>query len=666
MIKKSTFLLLISCIFCANLFAQNCNPSVDTNKINIACKDSAQLFAGFSKINKSKVGNNTYSSIVFTNPNNGFAVGIFDSVVTTTNGGASWTSTKINNLNYAKSISFPNSTVGYICPAYVDSTVLKTTDGGTSWNPTVSYPGNCILKTLFFLDSDTGFVAGFSNDESRFSTFMRTYNGGISWKKYDLPMFTPNAFESMWFTSGKKGFALSFGRVVMTTDGGDTWQIMNSDTMTKLNSIFFSDQNTGYAVGDGGRIIKTVDGGSTWEILNHNYTNQLNSLYFTDNKNGFTAGWGIILRTIDGGQTWHPIYDDQITKFASIFFQDPTTGYAIAEDGTLLKITDIDNATFSWLPTIGLDNPNSPTPIAKPAIPTTYTATITPNPSTGCNNSYVDSVTVNYIPTNTPAICLVSIRDTKNFLVWDKPINSNIDSFYIWRESDLTDVYEKIGSTAYTDSCVFTDNSSNSEIQSNKYKISILDVCGMESNKSEAHRTIHLSINQGCTLIWQEYLGFNVDTYKIFRGTSIDSLYLIGSTAGSNNQFTDNLAPEGKLYYQISGSSSSVCNPSKGYNSTRSNIASTFNNGIATMDYSKTFNISPNPNTGHFNIKFTDNTNQEQVITITNILGNIVYKETIPNQSDTKLDLSNLANGIYTISVSNATQIITKKIIIQK
>jgi len=71
-----------------------------------------------------------------------------------------------------------------------------------------------------------------------------------------------------------------------------------------LHSVHFSDDNTGYAVGDVGTIIKTLDGGTTWTVLTSGTTDRFNSAYFPDVNTGYVVGdSGTIVKTIDGGIT---------------------------------------------------------------------------------------------------------------------------------------------------------------------------------------------------------------------------------------------------------------------------------------------------------------------------------------------------------------------------
>ena len=79
---------------------------------------------------------------------------------------------------------------------------------------------------------------------------------------------------------------------------------LSSGTNSRLNSVHFTDINTGYAVGEGGTVLKTVNGGASWIILSYQTTsNFLQSVYFTDDNFGYAVGEaGIILKTINGGK----------------------------------------------------------------------------------------------------------------------------------------------------------------------------------------------------------------------------------------------------------------------------------------------------------------------------------------------------------------------------
>ncbi|MBK6539280.1 MAG: hypothetical protein IPG09_16510 [Ignavibacteria bacterium] len=72
-----------------------------------------------------------------------------------------------------------------------------------------------------------------------------------------------------------------------------------------LYSNYFTDANTGYAVGDSGKILKTTDGGSNWLQQISPTRNLLKSVYFVNENTGYVVGdTGVILKTINAGVNW--------------------------------------------------------------------------------------------------------------------------------------------------------------------------------------------------------------------------------------------------------------------------------------------------------------------------------------------------------------------------
>ena len=78
--------------------------------------------------------------------------------------------------------------------------------------------------------------------------------------------------------------------------------------------------------------------------------------------------------------------------------------------------------------------------------------------------------------------------------------------------------------------------------------------------------------------------------------------------------------------------------------------------------------VYPNPSKGMFSINFESKESQNIEISITNYLGEKVFKQEVSNLINTynrTIDLSNKANGIYLLSVKTNNKIFNKKIVIQ-
>ena len=128
------------------------------------------------------------------------------------------------------SVFFPDYNVGYaVGESGCQGTIIKTSDGGKSWETLLSGI-SAPLRSVFFTDINTGYAVG-----GRRHGLLR---GGLL-----------------------RGECNSEEQIILKTiDGGNKWTKLNSVTNEQLNSIFFTDANTGYAVGNNGTILKTTNG----------------------------------------------------------------------------------------------------------------------------------------------------------------------------------------------------------------------------------------------------------------------------------------------------------------------------------------------------------------------------------------------------------------------
>lgn len=75
------------------------------------------------------------------------------------------------------------------------------------------------------------------------------------------------------------------------------WTLLTSGKTNDFTSVYFTDANTGYVVGDdngqgsGGMILKTTNGGSTWNTQTSGVTNDIFSVYFLNANIGYAVGY---------------------------------------------------------------------------------------------------------------------------------------------------------------------------------------------------------------------------------------------------------------------------------------------------------------------------------------------------------------------------------------
>lgn len=336
---------------------------------------------------------------------------------------------------------------------------------------------------------------------------------------------------------------------------------------------------------------------------------------------------------------------------------------------------------YKWTPAVGLSNDTIANPIATVSSATEYTLTITNE--NGCTASDLMKVDVSTL--EKPKIDFVSVSSaTKNVINWTRIANQNVSAYRIYRETNMAENYIKIGDLIDNTSNYFVDTLSAPNVQSNSYKLAVVDVCGNESPMSDSHKTMHLSINQGINgtwnLIWEQYVGFTVSTYNIYRGTTQTDIRQIGSLSGNNSQFTDFTAPSGSVYYQIEAVSSSsagipafgkslVTSSENGLSITsRSNVATNKSavDGIFQLkDLSSALSVYPNPASDKFNLVLNFPLTKKTIVKIFDVAGTQIKSELILSNNQT-INTDILPNGIYMIVVESDAFIAKQKLVVTK
>lgn len=327
--------------------------------------------------------------------------------------------------------------------------------------------------------------------------------------------------------------------------------------------------------------------------------------------------------------------------------------------------TDGGTLKYKWFPSTGLSNDTIANPVVTVNSTIQYTLTVTT--PYGCTTNR--SIRVSLKAMDKPVIGIVGIVNSKNRIAWNKPVSQGIASYLIYKETIVSDVYEKIGTVPYDSLSVYVDASSLPDVKSSKYKISVLDKSGIESPSSDPHKTIHLAINKGqnnsWNLIWEAYEGFKPSTYNIYRGTSPTSLNFLDATSASSTQYSDLEAPSGNVYYQLEVISPNLVNPTKApsqlrsvtatYNSSRSNVAAGIVNGL---DETKSvLSIYPNPVKDVLNIEMEGGSSFE----ILNLTGQLVVRGDL--KENTVVNTGSYKPGMYVVKVKVANGFVFRKII---
>jgi photosystem II stability/assembly factor-like uncharacterized protein len=272
-----------------------------------------------------------FQSVYFTDSQTGYICGTGGYLIKTTNGCENWNYTSTNSFSNFYSVSFISSNTGFAFGSF--GTIMKTTDGAASWQHILNSgiysnirksaytPGNNI-----WIAADSGYV-------------YNSTNLGLSWLTNLKQYKTFQDLFSVHFINSQTGWTCgSKGTVLKTTNSGNGWFSAGISSGQDFKFITFLNANTGYLLGDSlnrlGRILYTSNGGNSWQQI-YSDTAGFYSAYFLNSQTGWVgASKGIILKTTNGGLSWVKYFHIFNTSiFLDIHFINSATGF-IARQGS--------------------------------------------------------------------------------------------------------------------------------------------------------------------------------------------------------------------------------------------------------------------------------------------------------------------------------------------
>jgi len=265
-------------------------------------------------------------------------------------------------------------------------------------------------------------------------------------------------------------------------------------------------------------------------------------------------------------------------------------------------------------------------------------------------------------------ICMVSVDENNhNEIIWKK--QDEVVVYKIYREGTQSGQYDLVATVDYNAPNIWVDTESNAKIRSYRYKISAInDVCDREPVLSDAHKTMHLTINAGqnnsWNLIWTAYEGTAYSTYNIYRtsGDTPGEFALIGTMPSGNTSFSDFSAPEGYVYYMVEIMLNETCNVGKSGSSIKSNIATNAPVGIVETLRATSLQVYPNPTTGKLSI-VSDQFSVER-IEIFDVYGR-KHEGTNARKHERELliDISHLSAGVYFVKIFTEAGEVVRKVV---
>ena len=242
----------------------------------------------------------------------------------------------------------------------VDAYKTLHTRDGESWEEIGTAPFGA--GHMVFTSASTGYLAGNPGMAVNGSNVLyRTTDGGRNWKpvwtcqaKIALAGLTQNfgcVIGQIRFPTPDVGYAVARrascvgcgapSLVAKTTDGGETWTIMTGPGVLEedaVSSLFFLDEQTGFARLDSKKLHITTDGGATWRGI---VASPGEAIQFADP----TVGWAIALGytdlrlayTTDGGKRWTSREVKLPATIRAFSLPRRDRGYIVGESGMIFR-----------------------------------------------------------------------------------------------------------------------------------------------------------------------------------------------------------------------------------------------------------------------------------------------------------------------------------------
>jgi photosystem II stability/assembly factor-like uncharacterized protein len=253
-----------------------------------------------------------------------------------------------------------------------DVGLQQTLNGGQSWTPVQSASGSMSYSGLKVLwDKQHAWVIGdkkihYTEDLSMWKTASYADAAGEATMS---ALHFANAFEG-WLVGGKveededTGTTTYHdeGKVLHTTDGGQTWEVAVSGQPYNYSAVWFTAPTSGLMIGNdaaGSQLFRSEDRGKTWTPVtlpahpSGRPLFALTSLHFFDAQDGWLVGAAgqqdggaanepAALHTRDGGLTWvhEPGYAGSGGMFFDVWPCDPEVAYFVGDWGKIVRWQD--------------------------------------------------------------------------------------------------------------------------------------------------------------------------------------------------------------------------------------------------------------------------------------------------------------------------------------
>ncbi len=170
---------------------------------------------------------------------------------------------------------------------------------------------------------------------------LRTTDGGVSWQPVDTN--ATGFIHDVDFVSPQAGWLVGrFGTVMASSDGGSSWSVQpkTSPYWQFLYSIKMLNELEGWFGGSQGKVWRTTDSGGLWQERSAGASTAMWDIEARGNRVWVINGGQTLTRSTDQGATWQVSALTYADRINALVFVDEMTGWAAGSGGKIMRTTD--------------------------------------------------------------------------------------------------------------------------------------------------------------------------------------------------------------------------------------------------------------------------------------------------------------------------------------
>ncbi len=233
------------------------------------------------------------------------------------------------------------------CAPPADDTQIQPTPPAYDWTVQLSFT-NTNLHDVYFMNPNLGWAVGDS------LTVLATTSAGMQWPQVPTTVTAIRNISAVHFADTQTGWFTSTGTStapqghVLVSKGGGAYPTDQATADHSLNTVFFLNNQTGWAAGDSSILLQTVNAGLNWTTSSIGKGERILDIKFVNATMGWASAWnGKIYRTKDGAN-WTKEDLGITADLNAIHFVDTLHGWVCGKENAIYRRTTDSNNKPVW------------------------------------------------------------------------------------------------------------------------------------------------------------------------------------------------------------------------------------------------------------------------------------------------------------------------------